>query len=260
MKLAVTTCYKPAPAHLARAQVLSERFTKLGIEAPLVERRAWDQLFAQTGASHVYVVGRAHEEVRNAAGASCFVQEGMLSTKLADPVQGGARHPFLRALAGEDGCETVVDCTLGLANDALHVAVGLGARITGIEGSPVIHALLEEGLPRLARSWPEAAHISLRFGPAVDVLRALPSGSHDVVMLDPMMSRPKKSAPSFALLRDFAVMERATPELLAEAARVARKRVVLKLGKGAPLPEGSPLSFARHEPGAHVVYFVEDVD
>lgn len=188
----------------------------------------------------------------------------MLATKLADPVSGGTRHPFLRALAlgggvSDDGCESLVDCTLGLANDALHAAVGLGTRVTGVEGSPVIHALLEEGLPRLARAWPAAAGIALHFGIGLDVLRSLPSRSHDVVMLDPMMSRPKKSAPSFALLRDFAVMDRASPELLAEAARVAKKRVVLKLGKGAPLPEGSPLSFARRETGAHVVYFIEDL-
>jgi hypothetical protein len=235
-----------------------------------VERQAWQRLFADSGATHLYVVGRAHEELRGPSGATCFVQEGLLSTKLADS---GPRHPLLRALAGggrtdggrpdrpdrpdEAGCASLVDCTLGLANDALHAAVALGARVLGNEGSPVIHALLEEGLPRLARTWPEAARIGLAFGPALDLLRALPDASHDVVMLDPMMSRPRRSAPSFALLRDVAVGDRATPELLAEAQRVARKRVVLKLGKGAPRPPGAE-AFTRNEPGAHVRYWVAD--
>jgi hypothetical protein len=230
--------------------VLSER-----LQVPLLERRAWDALFARSGADHLYVVGRAHEEVRNAQGASCFVQEGLLATKLGE----GARHPFIRALAGNDGCTSLLDGTLGLANDALHAALVLGGRIVGVEGSPVLHALLEEGLVRLARAYPAAAPIELRFGRTLEVLRSLPTGGFDVVFLDPMMSKPKKSAPSFEVLRDFAVPDRATPELLEEAARVAKRRVVLKLGKGAPLPPGSPLPFSRRELGAHVIYWIHDV-
>jgi hypothetical protein len=74
-----------------------------------------------------------------------------------------------------------------------------------------------------------------------------------------MMSLRRRSAPSFALLRDFAVVDRATPRLLAEARRVARRRVVLKLGKGAPLPVNRSIEFPRLVPGAHVVYQVHDV-
>jgi hypothetical protein len=94
---------------------------------------------------------------------------------------------------------------------------------------------------------------------AAEVLQGLPARSFDVVTLDPMMSKTKKSAPSFALVRELALPDRATPELLREAARVACKRVVLKLGKGAPLPEDAPIAFARKELGAHVVYWVHDV-
>ena len=54
-------------------------------------------------------------------------------------------------------------------------------------------------------------------------------------------------------------MGRASPTLLLEASRVARKRVVLKLGKGAPLPPGCPLAFPRCEQGTEVSYWVHDV-
>jgi hypothetical protein len=248
--LAITTCYKPAPAHLARARVLSERFS-----APLVERKSWEHLFAETKASYLYVVGRDHEEVRSAEGANCFVQEGLLSTKLTD----GARHPFVRALTGAGAVASILDGTLGLANDALHAAVTTGARVLGVEGSPVIHALLEEGLARLARTYAAASRISLVHGRTLEVLRAQADRSFDVVMLDPMMSRAKKSAPSFNLVRQLAIPDRADRHLLDEAARVANKRVVLKLGKGAPLPADSPFAFEHHEPGSHVIYWVHDV-
>lgn len=225
--------------------MLSERFA-----APLVERRAFGTMFQATGATHLYVVGREHEEVRAREGA-CFVQEGLLATKLHE----GARHPFIRALGA---CASLVDCTLGLANDALHAAVTLNCSVLGVEGSPIIHALLEEGLPRLAASYAPGGQIRLLHGRATEVLRGLGDGSRDVVFLDPMMSRPRKSAPSFTLLRDFAVPEGASAELLREAGRVARARVVLKLGNGAPLPIDSPLPFTHHERGAQVTYWVHN--
>ena len=243
LQIVVTTCYKPSDGIRVRAALLAERFA-----APLLERRAFDVMFSATDATHLYVVGREREEVRSRDGA-CFVQEGLLATKLHE----GARHPFIRALGP---ATSIVDCTLGLANDALHAAIVLGCSVLGVEGSPVIHALLEEGLPRLSVLYPPARRIRPIHDDALTVLRGLDDRSHDVVVLDPMMSRPRKSAPSFAVLRDFAVPERASADLLAEAGRVARSRVVLKLGKGAPLPEDSPLTFTHHEQGAHVTYWV----
>jgi hypothetical protein len=71
-----------------------------------------------------------------------------------------------------------------------------------------------------------------------------------------MMSRPRKCAPSFAVLRTFAVHEGPSAELLQQAARVARARVVVKLGKGDPMPADSPLAFSHHERGVHVIYWV----
>lgn len=243
LRIAVSTCYDPTDAHRARAHALGERFA-----APVVERRAFDAMFLATGATHLYVVGRAREEVRAREG-SCFVQEGLLATKLHE----GAHHPFVRALGP---CTSVVDCTLGLANDALHAATVLRCSVLGVEGSPVIHALLQEGLPRISRSHPGGLRIDLIHGDALEVLRGLADRSRDVVFLDPMMSRPGRSAPSFEVLRAFAVPEPASAELLREAARVARSRVVLKLGKGACIPVDSPLDFPHHEPGTHVTYWV----
>lgn len=249
--LAVTTCYEPGPAHLERARTIADRFS-----APLIARDSFATLFESSGASYLYVVQRTHDEVRDPGGHNCLVQEGLLSSKLTD----GRAHPFLRAvLGGDERVDSVIDCTLGLANDALHIATVLECNVRGIEGSPMLHALLEEGVPRLARTgWPQASRISVEHGLSLDVLRACATASVDVVTLDPMMSRPKKSAPSFSLLRDFALHERASPELLREAARVARRRVVLKLGRYAPLPANAPYTFERAPGGARVTYWVHE--
>ncbi len=219
--------------------------------ASFVSRRA----IRMGEAEAVYIVGRAKDEVVTKTGDAFFVQPGLFKMK----VQEGARHPFLRALTA-DGAPvlTILDATLGFANDALHAAAGTGARVTGVEQGPVMQCLLEEGLPRLARGAgplaSAAARIELVRGEAGDVLRGLPAGAVDVVSLDPMMSRPKLGHPGMEPYRAFAITARATDDLLREALRVARCRVVLKLGKGAPRPPALP--WTRVVPGAHVVYLV----
>jgi hypothetical protein len=129
------------------------------------------------------------------------VQPSLLKIKLAD----GARHPLLRALLGDgERIERVFDATLGLGADAMHVACVLGCELVGTEASPVLFSLLEEGLARLARDRPALSRIVAKNALAEDELARLPNDAFDVVMLDPMMSRPKRATPSFTLLRDFA--------------------------------------------------------
>lgn len=242
--------------HEERAALLAARFS-----VPLLPRGNLEKMGAV--ADCFYVVRRACEELRHKDGRSAHVQPGMMPTKL----QQGLVHPFLRAVRGEvagrgEDVGSIVDATLGLANDAVHLAALTGATVRGIEKSPWLYALLEEGLPRIARGrevWAAAAgRVSAENGDSADVLGAAEDDSVDVVVIDPMMSRAKKNAPSFDLLRDFATMDRASPRLLREAWRVARRRVVLKLGKGAPLPVNRSIEFPRNAAGAHVTYWVHE--
>lgn len=263
--MAVTTGRDVDPRHLQRAALLAARFS-----CPLLPRGNLEKMAAGAiddddddgGFDCFYVVRRACEELRHEDGRSAHVQPGMMPTKL----QQGRTHPFLRAVLGSpdeqaaDPVTTIFDGTLGLANDAVHLAAVSGAAVTGVEASPWLYALLEEGLPRIAASsarWASAAgRVRAIHGDSADVLAGMPNDSVDVVVLDPMMSRVRKSAPAFDLLREFAKMDRASPRLLREARRVARRRVVLKLGKGAPLPVSRSIEFPRHELGAHVAYWL----
>jgi hypothetical protein len=212
-----------------------------------VVRQGYEQMFAKTGADFAYVVGTHHEELVHKDGGGCFVERGLLKMKL----QEGLRHPFVRAVGLQT--RTLFDCTVGLAHDAVHLALALPElRIQGTETSLLLFTLLEEGLPRLG----VADRVTVAHTDALHALRALPDGAMDVVFLDPMMSRPKGSTPTFDALRLVASAERASPALLHEAARVASQRVVLKLGKGAPLPPGCPLSFPERLHGKAVTYHV----
>lgn len=147
---------------------------------------------------------------------------------------GGRGQSIAKAVglkAGANPC--VVDATAGLGRDAF-VLASLGCQVTLIERSPVVAALLEDGLQRAAQD-PEIGpwvreRMHLLHGPAVETLRHLP-GRPDVVYLDPMFPHKQKSALVKKEMRVFQSLVGADLDadvLLPAALTVAQKRVVVK--------------------------------
>lgn len=146
--------------------------------------------------------------------------------------------PLLRraALVGTEGTRTIVDATAGLGRDALVLARG-GARVTMIERSRVVAALLEDGLARARRLHPDARleRLDLVTGDAIDLLPAL--APVEVVYLDPMYplsGREGRKTKGMRLLRLLLGDPADDPELLAAARRAATRRVVVKRPLRAP--------------------------
>jgi hypothetical protein len=163
------------------------------------------------------------------------------------------RDSFLEAADLRPG-EEVLDCTLGLCADALvaAAAVGPGGRVVGLESSPALALLAEEGLRRLPEE--AAGRIEVRRGDADGLLAALPSRSFDLVAFDPMFRHPRAEPPGFDLVRRLGDPRPLSPAALAEARRVARRAVVVKDGTpGWDLARLglAPLPSAR---GAHRLY------
>ncbi len=192
--------------------------------APLLARRA-DPL--------AYVISRAREALC-APGAELTTGPGMFHHVL----DLGARHPLAIAVGN---AASVVDGTLGLAKDALHIAQLTGAAVTGLEGSLPLATLAEAGLQRLARDgapWsPAAARVTVVAADAREWL-ATRLRCVDVVYLDPLFETPGQAAPGFELLRRLALP---TPleHLLEVARRAAKLRVVVRLPRAVALPPGA---------------------
>lgn len=140
---------------------------------------------------------------------------------------------LIEALALQPG-ERVLDGTAGLCADALVLAhvVGPEGGVVALEASaPLVevmafslaHPHVKDEAVRAA-----AARIELRHARHEALLPTLPDGAFDVVYLDPMFERPAGASPDFAPLRAVADMAKLTPEVLREARRVARRRVVVK--------------------------------
>lgn len=128
--------------------------------------------------------------------------------------------------------ESVLDCTLGLASDALVAArtVGHSGHVVGVESSRALAALAEEGLKHY-RSGPLACPIEVRHADSRTLLTELPDKSFDVVLFDPMFTQPQKASGALDILRRFADHTPLTQPTIERARRVARRAVVIKAGR-----------------------------
>ena len=148
---------------------------------------------------------------------------------------GGKRESIARAV-GVKGQRppSVVDATGGLGRDALILA-NLGCQVTLLERSPVVAALLENGLLRAASHPATSAwvpsRLQLQFGDSRLLLGQWHSPPPDVVYLDPMFPHKKKTALVKKEMRALQTLlggDCDTDELMAAALRCAAKRVVVK--------------------------------
>ncbi|MBF0369001.1 MAG: class I SAM-dependent methyltransferase [Magnetococcales bacterium] len=165
--------------------------------------------------------------------------------------RGGGRQSLARAVGFKGGIKPrVVDATPGLGRDAFLLAA-LGCRVEMVERSPIIAALLADGLKR-AREAPETQkiardHLHLVVGDARAYLTNTPTTQRpDVVYLDPMYPHRDKSAlvkKEMRWLRELVGNDSDAPQLLAVALESAKKRVVVKRPRLAPPLEGPAPGF-----------------
>lgn len=232
--LVVTTSLSPKAALVDRARAVA-----LQCQAPFVpRRRGLGQWLSRDDVEMVYVITSEREELRDLEGA-IFVHEGMLKLKCSV----GFGHPLLRAVQPELGHKVtqVIDATLGLAQDSLHMSQMLGVQVLGFEASPVVAALVEGGLSRIIRRSPKwqgaAERISVAVEDSIQGLQRLPPESAPVVYLDPMFDLPMRAQPGYSIFRKCALPTLLGEELLQAALRVASCRVVVKVQMGRTMPQ-----------------------
>ncbi|MCI0504469.1 MAG: class I SAM-dependent methyltransferase [Gammaproteobacteria bacterium] len=154
---------------------------------------------------------------------------------------GGRQQPIARALGLKKGVTPqVIDATAGFGRDAF-VLASLGCHVHMLERHPVIHALLEDGLRRLAHGAdtanPLVKALQLSYVDAREWLAAA-SQPVDIVYLDPMYPHRTKSAlvkKEMRVLRQLVGDDVDVAALLETALLTARQRVVVKRPKTAPI-------------------------
>lgn len=184
----------------------------------------------------------------------------------------GEGDRFLQAVGLQEG-DSFLDATLGLGTDALVAAfqVGANGQVIGIEHSPILAALVQDGLitlangkypqvenPDKAKAWQalaEAAQrIEVHWGDHEELLAQYPSSLVDVIYFDPMFRRTREESASIRPLHEVSNPLPLGHEAISEAYRVAKRRVILKERKGSQEFERLGFSIQKGGKYSHVDY------
>ena len=157
----------------------------------------------------------------------------------------GETDRYLEATQLKAG-DSLIDATLGLGTDALIGAWAVGEKgsVLAIEQSPILAAIVHDGLNNFKEIIPNAknkdkqeAWVALaRASRKIDVhwrehrefFSHIPSDSVDVVYFDPMFRHTRKQSDSIQPLHQWSDHSPLDHEAVLEACRIARHRVVLK--------------------------------
>lgn len=151
---------------------------------------------------------------------------------------GGRGQAISKAMGLKSGVTpSILDTTAGLAGDAFVLAT-LGCPVTLIERSPIIFSLIENALERASLSdkfqtiLQQGFHI-LNCDANDYIVKQISTSAKapDVIYIDPMYPDRKKSAlvkKDMQILQRLHVNDDNTSELLDNALKYARKRVVIK--------------------------------
>lgn len=226
MSTIVTTAYRPTATTIADARGIAESLNipfiernKRSIEIMHNDEQA-DVIVAMKERLELYPLGRAEPFFFHPNSAAFRTKRAL------------AEDPLIEVSGLQPG-ESFLDCTLGMASDAITVSqwVGGTGKIVGCESNPYTAFIINDGLKRYS-SMPHLTEAMQRIEvvstDAVSYLGNLPDNSFDVIYMDPMFTEDIKEASNFKPVRSTADMGQLTERWVAEAKRAARKSVVLK--------------------------------
>lgn len=143
---------------------------------------------------------------------------------------GGIKQPLARAVGIKANIRPdIIDVTAGLGIDS-YLLAALGCKVRMIERSPLLAALLADGLDRI-----QASNPTLLFGDAAQLLSHTEDKA-DTVYMDPMYPHRTKSAlnkQEMRIIRELVGDDNDAADLFRAALNHAGKRVVVKRPKGA---------------------------
>lgn len=214
---------------------LEERAAELSraLKIPYIrrEKQSLDKLKAASGAEVLLLVG--HNRLTLVVdGKELFFHPGLAKLRIKE-LQSGKTDQMIKAMGLQEG-NTVLDCTLGLASDALVASfvTGPGGLVIGLEDSQSVAEIVRRGLEDYTGEKPEIISAMRRIEVIcchhLNFLREQPDNAFDVVYFDPMFRHPREQSSSMAPLRPLANKHPLTLEAVEEALRVARRRVVMK--------------------------------
>ncbi len=225
----VTTSERPSNEVVARARSLADELQAIYADRFNQTVRA---MYLKWKTDEIVVVGPLEIRLMLDGQQPFYFHPSMALVRLKRLMAGG--NDALLSISGAAEGDTVLDCTAGLCSDALVFSYKVGERgsVIALEASPVLHALVREGLQSYETGIPEIDKamraIKPVYGKHEQSMSRMEDNSADIVYFDPMFERPVTTSSSIIPLRSQAYREPLSKESVQEAIRIARKKVVLK--------------------------------
>ena len=238
--LAVTTSVKPPSAIEAQAQGYAAE-----LQAPYAPRfgQSLPEVFAASKADRLLIVGADRLRLRDrATDTEYFFHPNLFQVRASNVLRGAPDH-FLSATQLGLG-DSHLDCTLGFASEASLAALAVGetGQVMGLESVAALALVTRNGVENFVlgskRLTAALRRVQVITGDSRDYLPLCADESVDVVYLDPFfehrLTGSEVSVSPLFVFGNPAPLDAAT---VAEARRVARRRVVIKHPRDEPLPE-----------------------
>ncbi len=225
----MTTSGQPSLNMIERAQQIANR-----MQLPYVERagKSMQTMRIQTDATDLIIISADKMEWLREGEPALFFHPGMSYVR-AKRLAKGEADPLLQAadfIAGD----SVLDCTAGMAADAIIFSYGGGhpSQVVALESELPLFLIVSEGLKAYS-SQSELFNQAMRrinmiHSSHLTYLRTLADRSFDIIYFDPMFRSPVAASSGIRPLRTYAEGGTIQDEAIVEALRVARKRVIMK--------------------------------
>ena len=229
MNFVVTTIRKPTEAVETLAKEIS---LKLGGQLVRREDFSFDALKTIHGVENILLVKKNSLSVVTAEG-ELFFHPNTAHLRIKN-LRGGEGDRLIDALKISAGSK-VLDCTLGLGSDAI-VESFVAGKVVALEVNPLIFEVVSHGLKNFSDDSPHILQ-AMRRVEVINVdcgefLKTCPDNSFDVVYFDPMFRHAVKKSSGINPIRPLADNRPLNKEIVAEACRVAKNRVVMKEHNG----------------------------
>lgn len=235
MDLIVTTAQQPSACIVQTAKHMAA-----ALNVPFIERNRHSlaAIREQYKVSNI-IVAAVNGPIVHTGNGEYFFHLSMAELRIKNLLNG--KHDHMVAAMGLAAGMSVLDCTLGLATDAIVASfvAGEDGLVVGLENSPIIAMITRLGLQNFVLE-PQPEHditsalrrIKVENADYFHYLLALPDCSFDVVYFDPMFRHPIYKSSNLNPIRNLADNRSLTLEAVKEACRIARQKVVIKEAAG----------------------------
>jgi 16S rRNA G966 N2-methylase RsmD len=228
MKIAITTARNPDDGLINKAYGIAKE-----LDIPYVERDNYNiKKISEMNKIEYFLFVEKDKIVLKGEDNTFFWHPSTAVLKL-NTIKEGFNTPMLEAMNLKEG-DRVLDCTLGLATDAIVFAaiVGEKGRVVGTEVNKYIACITKNGL----NDYKDIDEQTKRFMKRIEVVNSSfeeyilsqPDNSFDVVYFDPMFKRPNKKSEAINSFRPFAQQGELKEENIIQALRVCKSHVVVK--------------------------------